>query len=208
MSRAESGLGRLPHYQVGRVVERDPATCRVKVAFDAADAVTSWWLPVIQGKTHADQVYWLPDVDEHVVCLLDEYWEHGVVLGAIYSASDSPPVTGVDLWHVRFKDGTSIEYDRAAHQLRIDVRGASADVVVTAERNVRVEAGGDVSLEVTAGKHVFIGGAGGRRLATEDFVSQVYLQHKHPCPDGETGPPVATGTETEWPQVTDKGVSE
>lgn len=175
----------------GRVSELEAATARVRVAFGAEDALVSYWLPVLQQKTLSDRVYWMPDLEEHVVCLLDEHGEDGVVIGSIYSEADAPPVTGLDRLHVAMKDGTTFDYDRAAHRFVISLGE-----------------GGDLVANVPAGRRVFIGGETGKRLATVEFVTQVFQKHTHPTPAGPSGVPVPLGIETVWPQVTDKGVSE
>jgi phage baseplate assembly protein gpV len=45
--------------------------------------------------------------------------EAGAVLGAIYSNADLPPVNNPDKFHLTFKDGTSVDYDRGAHVLEL-----------------------------------------------------------------------------------------
>jgi phage baseplate assembly protein gpV len=75
----------------------------------------SYWLPVVVPKTQSDKAYWLPDIGEQVVCLMDERDEDGVVLGAIYSRVDGTPVQNADICYLGFKDGASFEYDRAGH---------------------------------------------------------------------------------------------
>ncbi|MDM7320222.1 MAG: phage baseplate assembly protein V [Fervidobacterium sp.] len=110
-------------YRVGIVVAIDEARAMVRVQWTDLDGELSYWLPVMQHKTLRDKAYWLPDVGEHVVCLLDENGEEGVVLGAIYSDADKPPVSSRDKFFVRFEDGTTIEYDRKSHTLNINCTG-------------------------------------------------------------------------------------
>jgi phage baseplate assembly protein gpV len=100
-----------PPFRVGIVQQQDPAHAKVRVVFPDYDQVVSWWLPVIFAKTQNDKAYWIPDVGEQVVCLMDLRDEAGAVLGAIYSDADFPP------FHLAFKDGASVDYDRAAHVL-------------------------------------------------------------------------------------------
>lgn len=106
-------------HAIGIVVERDPAGCRVRVAFPDRDGLRSWWLPVVQAATRDDHVYHTPDLGEQVAVQMDERFEDGVVTGALYSEPEPPPVTNPDAWHVRWRDGTTVEYDRAAHRLSI-----------------------------------------------------------------------------------------
>ena len=115
--------------KIGLVTATDPATCRCRVNFADHDAVVSDWLPVLHHKTGQDKSYWLPDVGEQVCCLMDDHAEFGCILGAIYSDADQPPVSSQDKFHVKFKDGTTIEYDRASHKLAANVQG---DVELTA----------------------------------------------------------------------------
>ena len=86
---------------------QDTENARVRVTFPDRDQMESWWLPVVFTKTQNDKMYWIPDVGEQVVCMMDEYDEDGAVLGAIYSSADRPPATGADKYHCTFKDGAA-----------------------------------------------------------------------------------------------------
>lgn len=178
--------------RIGRVSSLEPAACRVRVAFDAEDGVLSFWLPVLQRRTLGDRSYWMPEVDEQVACLLDDNAEDGYVLGGLYSQVDPPPVTSADRAHIAMKDGAVVEYDRAAHRLTVDLRAAAGEVLV----------------QVAEGKHVDIGGTDARKLATIDFVTEVFEKHTHPTPAGPTGVPIRNPAATVWPQVTKKTRSE
>jgi len=87
------------------------------VVFPDYDEMISWWLPVVFFKTQDDKAYWIPDIGEQVVCLMDLRDEAGAVLGAIYSSADAPPVNSADKFYLGFKDGARFEYDRVAHLL-------------------------------------------------------------------------------------------
>jgi phage baseplate assembly protein V len=195
--------------KIGQVTERDPAKALVRVVFRDLGELVSWWMPILQAKTLVDQVYWMPDEGEHVVCLLDEHAEFGVVIGAIYSDATAPPVSSLEKFHVKFKDGTEIEYDRGIHKLRVSLEAAAADVEISTTRAVTItSSSGDVTVNVADGQHVFLGGsAGALALATEKHVEEIYMLHKHPTPVGLSGPPVTIGGELTWPHVTDKAVA-
>lgn len=109
--------------KIGVVTAVDSATARCRVRFADQDNVESFWLPVLHHKTGQDKGYWLPDPGEHVCCLMDDNAEFGCILGAIYSDADQPPVNSQDKYHVRFKDGTWIEYDRASHLMKVEAVG-------------------------------------------------------------------------------------
>lgn len=211
---ARGGLRTGSVHRVGQVTARDPATCRVRVTFAEADALVSGWLPVLQPKTLRDRAYWLPDLGEHVACLLDVDAEDGVVLGALYSAADPvPPIDGRapdgEAWHVGMADGTTLTYDRVAHRLAIAIPGPGAALTIQVNGPVTVDAAADVTLTVAETARVFLGGrARALRLATERFVRDVFLTHKHPTFGGLTGVPVPTGTELGVPALTEKARAE
>ncbi len=106
-----------PTFRVGIVQQQDTLRAKVRVVFPDYDEVISWWLPIIFFKTQNDKAYWIPDIGEQVVCLMDLRDEAGAVLGAIYSEVDVPPVNSADKFHLAFRDGTNFDYDRVAHIL-------------------------------------------------------------------------------------------
>jgi len=122
----------------GIVVAVDEKTAKVRVQMPDLDNIVSNWLPVLHHKTHQDKAYWLPDLNEYVIVAFDEEGEYsdGYVLGAIYNESDKPPVASKDKYFIRFNDGTEIEYDRKAHNLRISVKG-----------NITIEATGNIVIK-------------------------------------------------------------
>ncbi|HUY28620.1 MAG TPA: phage baseplate assembly protein V [Candidatus Binataceae bacterium] len=106
-------------FRVGIVQEQDVARARVRVVFPDYDQLRSWWLPIVVPKSQNDKAYWIPDLGEQVVCLMDAHDEAGAVLGAIYSSADTAPVASADKWHLGFSDGAAFEYDRSAHVLEL-----------------------------------------------------------------------------------------
>lgn len=121
----------------GVVSALDEDTGRVRCTLPDYDGLETYWLPVLHAKTHADKHWSLPDVGEQVALLLDARGESGVVLGAIYGLRDAPPVASADKTHVRYSDGTTIDYDRAAHALTVQCVG---QVTVIAAGPVLVQA--------------------------------------------------------------------
>lgn len=144
-------------FRLGIVKEQDGTNCRVRVTFREFDQMLSYWLPVVVPKTQDDKVFWLPDPGEQVVCLMDEHDEAGVVLGAIYSQPDRPPVADANKYHIGFKDGTSFEYDRGLHVLRAAFEDGTAisydagthalTIAGGAQTTVVASAPGGISLE-------------------------------------------------------------
>src|SRR5580658_1779001 len=117
-----------PSFRVGIVQAQDVVNAKVRVVFPDYDEVVSYWLFVLFAKTQYDKEYWMPDVGEQVVCLMDSRDEAGCVLGAIYSAVDLTPVQSADKWHLQFRDGTFFEYDRAFHVLELEFQDSSTFV--------------------------------------------------------------------------------
>jgi len=110
--------------RVGVVTAVDQARARVRVRFDEADGVVSYWLPVGQAKTKGDREYWLPDVGTEVFCgFLSNGLEAGAVLRALYSTQDPPPVQDKDKWRMEWSDGSYFEYDRRTHKLLWHIAG-------------------------------------------------------------------------------------
>jgi phage baseplate assembly protein V len=129
--RATGGVS----YKQGIVAATKPGFARVR--FDDLDGLTTAWLPVIYPKTFADKVVWTLDVGEQAACILDEHFENGCVLGAIYSEAAVPPVTSPDTFHLQFKDGGLFEYDRSDGAMKVVSKGV---VDVTADGAVTVKA--------------------------------------------------------------------
>ena len=104
-----------PTFRVGIVQAQDPAHAKVRVVFPDYDEMISWWLPIVFFKTQDDKAYWIPDIGEQVVCLMDLRDEAGAVLGAIYSSADTPPANNADIFEIAFRDGARFDYNRATH---------------------------------------------------------------------------------------------
>lgn len=137
----------LGSFESGLVETVDTARAQVRVRFPGRDNLVSFWMPVLQQRTMGDQYYWLPERGEQVYCLVDAEGVRGVVLGAIYSDADLPPTDDADVRMVKFSDGTTVEYNRSAHRLEIQVvGGAGAEIRVSSAGDVRVEAAGALHL--------------------------------------------------------------
>jgi phage baseplate assembly protein V len=133
-------------FNLGLVKAQDAVNCRVRVIFPHRSQMQSYWLPVLVPKSQNDKAYWMPDIGEMVVCLMDQHFEDGAVLGAIYSSTDTPPASSADKYHWTFKDGATFDYDRAAHVLAIAL-GASATMTITAHgATIQIDSSGNVAV--------------------------------------------------------------
>ncbi len=145
-------------YRVGIVKVQDAVRGRVRVVFPDRDQMESWWLPVIFGKTQNDKMYWMPDLGEQVICLMDEYDEDGAVVGAIYSSTDTPPVTSADKLHWTSKDGAAFEYDRASHALQMTIPEGGTLTISANGASIAIDSVGNV--EITAAGLIQLAGGG------------------------------------------------
>src|SRR6516162_9033371 len=119
-------------FRVGIVQTQDIPNCRVRVTFAERNQMVSWWLPILRWGSQNDKHFWIPDIGEQVVCLMDEHDEDGAVLGTIFSQVDQPPSSmTVDKRHLTAKDGSTFEYDRNSHTLAINVSPNSSTLNVT-----------------------------------------------------------------------------
>ena len=145
-------------FRVGLVKTLDAASGRVRVTFPDRDQMQSWWLPVVFAKTQNDKVYWMPDIGEQVVCLMDEYDEDGAVLGAIYSTVDAPPASDANVAMWNSSDGASFSYDRAAHALAIALPAGGSVAISANGAAIAIDAAGAVT--VTAAGEIKLAGGG------------------------------------------------
>ena len=123
----------------GFVSQVDAVAHKVRVMLPDLGLET-WWLQVLVSDTGQDKLYNLPDIGTHVAVLLDRRGEDGVVLGALYTnghRDDTPVQDGPDRTHMRFADGTTIDYDRRSHKLAIACTG---DVEITSATLVTIKA--------------------------------------------------------------------
>ncbi len=207
--------------RVGFVAGRQPERMRVKVELrDTTNAkLVSDWLPVITPRACADEQYDLPDDGDQVLCLFLPYGlEQGFVLGSMYGKAE-PPVQSGDKWHRKFRDGTTLEYDREAHLLSGNVKGdvklaVSGNITVTLDGTLAETAKGPAN--ITSAQRISLsapaismgGGAGGGSttatitgdtnqrgtitVTNGDVIVEgiSFLRHVHPCPHGgDTGVP-------------------
>lgn len=152
----------------GKICDIDATKGLARVEFDD-DEITSAWLPVVTSGTSGNKYAHAYDVQEHVACLMDEHAENGVIIGAIYSKNATPPAGNKDKVQVTFSDGAEVEYDRAAHKLKVKV--------------------GSTELDITqSGFTVKRGGESLKQWLTD--LLDAILAETHPTPAGPSGTPI------------------
>lgn len=103
----------------GIVTEVDATKGLARVRFDDDEDMVSDWLPMMQAKTLVDKFMIFYDINEHVVCLMDENCEEGVIIGAIYSQNELPDGGAAKKIRVKLAGNLSVEYDRLDASLNI-----------------------------------------------------------------------------------------
>lgn len=136
------------NFVVGLVTATNPANGTVQVQLPQYQNITSGWLHVVYPKTLQDKVYWMPDINEQVICMMDTYFETGVVLGAVYSIPDVTPVNDQDVMQVTFKDGTSFSYNRVTHAFQMNLcSGGSAVIQDSNGYKIQLDSNGNIVLK-------------------------------------------------------------
>jgi phage baseplate assembly protein V len=139
--------------RVGVVSSTNDEKLTARVTFADRDDVVSYDLPVLVKNSGENKDYWVPEVAEQVLCLfLPIGVEQGFILGSFYSDDVPPPATTKEKRRTVFKDGTSVEYDREAHTLTVDVPPDGGKVIVNAHTSVvvnspKIDLGESSSLE-------------------------------------------------------------
>ena len=103
----------------GIVSKLDYENCQARVNFKD-DESTSFWLPILQVKTLKDKFYYMPDIGETAVCLMDDKSEDGVILGSIYSSDDKTANTSKQEISANFDNGSYIKCDKTENTLIIN----------------------------------------------------------------------------------------
>lgn len=133
----------------GIISEVFPAKGTARVSFPA-DKIVSGELPILTPRSKNDKQADTFDINEQVVCLMDEHSEDGVILGAIFSSVDQPEGAGVDIWVRKFQGGTMIKHDRSNNKLTINL-SASGSLEITGDLKVIGKIEASDNIESTSG---------------------------------------------------------
>jgi phage baseplate assembly protein V len=162
-----------PVFRTGLVTAQNIAAGQVRVRFPDRDNIVSFWLPVHALGTQDDKFWWMPDIGEQVVVLMDEHDEYGTVVGSMYSTADTPPGwAGPNVRGIQFSDGTILRYDRSAHMLTAALgNGGSATLSTPLGNEVVLGSDGTVTLQDQKGASVKLSNDGNVRVNGNLLVS-------------------------------------
>lgn len=136
----------------GKVSQIDATGHRARVEFPAEDAemiegelgMESYWLPVLCQWSTGSKSFCMPTIGEQVCCWMDENAEFGVILGGLYSSVDAAPGAPAKARYQVYADGTIIQYDPTAHELKATVQGT---VSITSTGAASVKSDASVTVE-------------------------------------------------------------
>ena len=127
--------------RIGRVSSIDVNTNTARVAFSDKDDLVSGKLMIVNRGSMVDKDYWIPDIDEQVLCLMLPNksglgLNEGFILGSFFSAEDAPQERSTDVRAVKFGDGTVIKHDRSTGNLTVNATG-----------DISIIAGGTITIQ-------------------------------------------------------------
>lgn len=97
--------------KIGKVSSVDEKRGTARVLFPDRQDSVSGDLFVIMPFTLSGQVYYMPVVNERVVCIFDDCGT-GFIIGSFYADSRQPVQGDKNMTYVNFNDGTILRYDR------------------------------------------------------------------------------------------------
>lgn len=114
--------------RIGRVSSIDVNTNTARVAFSDKDDLVSGNLMIVNRGSMVDKDYWIPDIDEQVLCLMQpnasgKGLNDGFILGSFFSAEDPQQESSADVRAIKFSDGTVVKHDRKTGNLTINATG-------------------------------------------------------------------------------------
>ncbi|WP_266095259.1 phage baseplate assembly protein V [Gracilibacillus oryzae] len=120
--------------RVGIVRSIDEIRAVARVEFPDTSVVSAEYQILVRGSLK-NKDYWLPSIEEEVLCVLTEQ-KQGFIIGALYSDGDTPPVQSRTKRHMKFEDGTTLDYDTSNSTLTIQAVGP-----------INIKASGDINVQ-------------------------------------------------------------
>ncbi|MCI6937310.1 MAG: phage baseplate assembly protein V [Clostridiales bacterium] len=114
--------------RIGNVSSVNPETMSCRVVFPDMDDNVSAELPLLNTGSAYCKEYWLPVVNEQVVCLMlpndgGTGNNEGIILGSFFNDVDKPVKTGPGIRRIDFGDGSYVEHDSNTGNLTIQATG-------------------------------------------------------------------------------------
>lgn len=130
--------------QIGRIKAVDAAKGLAQVDLDGPDTD---WIPWTTTRAGGDRTWWCPEVGEQVVVAAPSgELGNGVIIGCLFQDDYAEPADNENVHRTIYGDGTVVEYDREAHQLKIDTSESSGSVVIICQ-TANVQAADSVTID-------------------------------------------------------------
>lgn len=102
-----------------------------RATVDLDDGNITDWLPWFAMRAGEDRSWWAPEPGEQVMVFSPSgELSQGTIMPGIYCNKYVANGASKDVRRTTYKDGTVVEYDRAAHQLLVDASASNGAVVV------------------------------------------------------------------------------
>ena len=114
------------HIDIGRVTAIYPERATARVLFEdkGGEVIVSRELPLVGRGSMRVMDYWIPSIDELVVCVFVEGGaKQGYILGSIFNDINKVPVNIASVRHVEFEDGAFVQYDARTQNMTIQLVG-------------------------------------------------------------------------------------
>lgn len=112
--------------RVGIVSVTYPEKNSCRVMFPDNDNLVSGELRILHRGSAKNQDYWMPDVDDEVVCIFpgnDDNYSDGFVVGSLFNEVQKPNASSQDIQRKDFSGGSYFEFDRSSGNLEISCTG-------------------------------------------------------------------------------------
>ena len=137
--------------RVGKVSSIDYEKCTAQVVFEDRHDLVSGDLHILVPLTLKDHSYYMPDIDERVLCIFDPSAPtKGFIAASFYADTRLPPIQNKDKRYIKFKDETLLEYDRDIHKLTVKIPATAQgdiSIEVETESDITVKTNGNICVE-------------------------------------------------------------
>lgn len=114
--------------RLGRVSSINIENMSARVIWSDMDDSVSDELPIVTPGCQKSKIYWMPEIDEQVVCLMlpntsGKGSNDGFIIGSFFNEVDRPVKVGAGIRRIDFGDGSFIQHNRDTGNLDIFATG-------------------------------------------------------------------------------------
>ncbi len=174
--------------RIGTVSSINYKEGKLRVCFEDQDNIVTDELPMLSFE------YEMPNIGESVLCLfLGNGITNGFCLGRYFYADDQPNPNGADIYCKQLLRQARLVYDRSNKTLTISIPDTK-DIQVVIDGNLSINGNLTVTGNVSVGENLSVTGdesiGGALTVKGDAEIGGIsFLSHKHPIPNGTSGPP-------------------